>query len=70
MEQLHRRISDEQIKLIIRNYSEGKLTRKEVQETLGVGKSHFFNLLKEYRKDSALSRSTITAEPRTRLLRR
>jgi transposase len=51
MEQLHRRISDEQIKLIIKNYREGNLTRKEAQETLGVGKSHFFNLLKEYRQD-------------------
>jgi transposase len=53
MEQLHRRLTDEQIRLIYRNYCEGHLTRAEVQETLGVGKSHFFVLLKIYRQDPA-----------------
>jgi transposase len=53
MEQLHRRLTDEQIRLIFRNYCEGHLTRAEVQETLGVGKSHFFVLLKTYRQDPA-----------------
>jgi transposase len=53
MEQLHRRLTDEQVRLIFRNYCEGHLTRAEVQETLGVGKSQFFVLLKIYRQDPA-----------------
>jgi transposase len=53
MEQLHRRLTDEQVRLIMRNYYEGHLTRAEVQETLGVGKSQFFVLLKIYRQDPA-----------------
>jgi transposase len=51
MEQIHRRLTDEQIRLIFRNYCDRQLTREEVQETLGVGKSQFFVLLKEYRND-------------------
>ncbi len=51
MEQIHRRLTDEQIRLIFRNYCDRQLTREEVQETLGVGKSQFFVLLKNYRLD-------------------
>ncbi|MBE0668867.1 MAG: hypothetical protein IH593_14500 [Bacteroidales bacterium] len=51
MEQLHRRLSVEQIRLIMQNYCEGKLSRQEVQEALGIGKSRFFVLLKTYRKN-------------------
>ena len=51
MEQIHRRLTDEQIRLIFRNYCDRQLTREEVQETLGVGKSRFFVLLKEFRND-------------------
>ncbi len=35
MEQIHRRLTDEQIRLIFRNYCDRQLTREEVQETLG-----------------------------------
>jgi len=51
MEQLHKRLSDEQVKLVLRNYCEGSLSRPEAQETLGIGKSHFFVILKSYRAD-------------------
>jgi transposase len=51
MEQIRRRLTDEQIRLIFRNYCDRQLTREEVQETLGVGKSQFFVLLKTYRLD-------------------
>lgn len=51
MEQIHRRLTDEQIRLIFRNYCDRQLTREEVQETLGVGKSQFYVLLKTYRLD-------------------
>lgn len=36
MEQLHRQLSNEQIRLIMRNYCEGKLSRQEVQDALEV----------------------------------
>lgn len=51
MEQLHKRLSGEQVRLVFKNYSEGHLSRQEAQETLGIGKSHFFALLKSYRQD-------------------
>lgn len=51
MEQIHRRLTDEQIRLVLKNYCEHFITREEVQETLGIGKSQFFVLLKKYRTD-------------------
>ncbi len=48
MEQLHKRFSAEQIKLLLQRYTEGHLTRKEIEEILGIGKTRFFALLKEY----------------------
>jgi transposase len=51
MEQIHRRLADEQIRLIFRNYCSHLISRTEVQEILGIGKSQFFTLLKKYRDD-------------------
>ena len=51
MEQLHKRLSDEQVRLVFKHYGEGRLSRQEAQESLGIGKSHFFALLKSYRRD-------------------
>lgn len=50
MEQLHKRFSAEQVKLLLQRYCEGHLARKEIEEILGVGKTRFFALLKEYRQ--------------------
>lgn len=49
MEQLHRRFTDEQIKLLIKGYEQGKMSGTEVQEMLGVGKTRFFALVRQYR---------------------
>lgn len=49
MEQLHKRFSAEQVKLLMQRYSERHLARKEIEEILGIGKTRFFALLKEYR---------------------
>jgi len=46
-----KRFTDEQIKVLFRGYCQGVLTRAEVQEMLGIGKTRFFALLKEYRQD-------------------
>ena len=49
MDQLHKRFTDEQVKLLLQRYCEGLLDRTTVEEVLGVGKTRFFALLKQYR---------------------
>jgi transposase len=51
MDQLHKRFSVEQVKLLLQRYREGELSRTEIEEVMGVGKTRFFALLKEYRHD-------------------
>ena len=51
MTHIHRRFTDEQVKNLFRTYEEGHMDRSQVEETLGVGKTRFFALLKLYRKD-------------------
>lgn len=51
MPQLHRRFTDDQIKVLLNGYCQGWLGRGKIQEILGIGKTRFFALLKEYRKD-------------------
>jgi hypothetical protein len=63
MKQVHNRLSDEQVKVLLRAYCQHILDRGPVQELLGLGKTQFFVLLKEYRRDPDLfhlgySRST------------
>ena len=49
MEQIHRRFTAEQVKVLFKAYCQGILDRPAVQETLGIGKARFFALLKQYR---------------------
>ncbi len=49
MEQIHRRFTTEQVKVLFKAYCKGTLDRPTVQETLGIGKARFFALLKQYR---------------------
>lgn len=51
MTHIHSRFSDEQVKLLIRSYEEGQMSRAQAEETLQVGKTRFFALLKLYRRD-------------------
>ena len=51
MPQLHRRFTDEQVKVLFQGYCQGVLARDEIQEMLEVGKTQFFALLKEYRRN-------------------
>ena len=56
MGQLHKRFTDEQVKVLLQGYDEGKMRRAEIQEMLGIGKTRFFALVKQYReKGSAFS---------------
>jgi len=51
MNQMHKKFSDEQIKVLLKGYCQGILARPAVEETLGISKSTFFVLLKEYRRN-------------------
>jgi transposase len=51
MTQLHRRFTDDQIKVLLHGYCQGLLARSEIQGMLGISKTRFFTLLKKYRQD-------------------
>lgn len=51
MDHLHRRLTDEQIKVLLQSYCRGKMRGAQVQEMLGVGKARFFDLMKSYQQD-------------------
>lgn len=49
MEQMHRRFASEQVKVLLAQYGDGILDRSTIEEALGIGRSRFFALLKQYR---------------------
>ncbi len=49
MDQVHKRFTAEQVKVLLRGYCQGILDRPAIEETLGISKSTFFVLLREYR---------------------
>ncbi len=49
MDQIHKRFTAEQVKVLLRGYCQGILDRPAIEETLGISKSTFFVLLREYR---------------------
>ena len=51
MVHIRKRFSLDQIKVLVSAYLKGRVSRKEIQEELGIGKTRFFFLLKRYRKD-------------------
>jgi hypothetical protein len=51
MGQIHKRFTDEQVKVLFQGYCQGQLSRTDLQELLGIGKSRFFALLRDYRQD-------------------
>ena len=53
MGQIHKRFTDEQVRMLLLSYSQGQISRADVQEMLGIGRSRFFVLLKDYRRDPA-----------------
>lgn len=67
MDQLHKRFTDEQVKLMLQRYCEGVLDRATVEEVLGVGKTRFFALLKRYRLNPEGFSLAYRRETRTRL---
>jgi hypothetical protein len=51
MSQIHKRFTDEQVKVLLQGYCQGKISRVDVQDLLGIGKSRFFSIIKAYRQD-------------------
>jgi hypothetical protein len=51
MEQIHKRFTAEQVKVLLKGYYQGVLDRSAVEETLGISKTRFFALCKQYRND-------------------
>ncbi len=50
MDQVHKRFTAEQVRVLLKGYCQGTLDRLAVEETLGIGKTRFFALLQQYRR--------------------
>jgi len=51
MAQIHKRFTADQVKVLLKGYCRGILGRPAIEETLGISKSRFFVLLREYRRN-------------------
>lgn len=51
MVQLHKRLTDGQVRAFFQSYCQGTLSRVEIQKVLEIGKTRFFALLKIYREN-------------------
>ena len=51
MKQVHKRLSDDQVRALLQAYCNGVIARTDLQAALGIGKTHFFALLGECRRD-------------------
>ena len=51
MAQIHKRFSDEQVRDLFERYERKEIERKYLQEILGISKTRFFMLLRQYRKN-------------------
>jgi len=49
--QIHKRFTDEQVKVLLKGYCQRTLDRLSIEETLEISKTRFFTLLKRYRRD-------------------
>jgi hypothetical protein len=45
MDQIHKRFTVEQVKILFQSYIQGTITRSELEEILQISKSRFFTLL-------------------------
>ncbi|MGD0626662.1 MAG: hypothetical protein ABSB32_18375 [Thermodesulfobacteriota bacterium] len=51
MSHLHKRFTSDQVKELLDRYSKGEIERKYLQEILGIGKSRFFMIWKQYKEN-------------------
>jgi len=50
MAQIHKKFTVEQIKILFAAYEQGHISRSEIENTLGISKTRYFALLKQYRE--------------------
>jgi hypothetical protein len=50
--QIHKRFTTEQVKALLKGYCHGTLDRSTIEEILGISKTRFFALIRQYRRDS------------------
>jgi hypothetical protein len=67
MEQLHKRFNVEQVKMLFERYATGDISRAEIQEILGLGKTRFFALFKDFKKDANGFEINYQRIPKTRI---
>jgi ectoine hydroxylase-related dioxygenase (phytanoyl-CoA dioxygenase family) len=67
MDQLHKRFNTEQVKMLFQRYNTGDMSRAEIQEILGLGKTRFFALLKGFKNDANGFEINYQRTPRSRL---
>lgn len=51
MVQIQKKFTVDQIKVLFKSYENGHISRTEIENTLGIGKTRFFALLKQHRDD-------------------
>ena len=54
MSQIHKRFTSDQVKELFDRYSKNEIERKYIQEILGIKKTRFFMVLKQYKEDPRL----------------
>lgn len=52
MAQIHKKFTVDQVKVLFSSYEVGHISRSEIENTLGIGKTRFFALLKQFRNQS------------------
>ncbi len=67
MDQLHRRFTVEQVKVLLHGYCQGTLSCADAQELLGLRKTRFFALLQDYRSNPAVFSITYVRETHAHL---
>lgn len=67
MDQVHKRLTSEQVKVLLKGYCQGLLDRSSIEEVLGIGRSRFFAFLKEYHHDPNGFSIAYQRESRSRL---
>ena len=50
MTQIHKKFTVEQVRILFTSYEAGYISRSEIENTLGIGKTRFFALLKQFRE--------------------
>jgi len=50
-EQIHKRLTEEQVEMILNRYNKNELSREQAMELLGLKRRQFFEWLKKYREN-------------------